>query len=961
MAKKLHFSIKACFLCLSLFVPRTFSTHAQQGKWVSGGGTALTAPSGYTARELPKEVATDANGNVYMLTELMGYGSITIDSITFPIQTGLAQQFRAKTALLSYNCEGRIRWGKILEGTNDIRFAGLTCKDGNVYISGSSPGGGTTNIRYFGPDSTMSSSFYSSWLIKYDTSGHYQWMRTLGDNSINSAAALGNDYSKLLLRDTLVHYIKVVRASGVPLMPSVISQRGIYDFVYTPQGNLLSATRLPINDSMVIINMDNPCSLHEPSNTLYVPIVDESQTGSYGVATFDASRNLIALDTFTTTGMAYIGQKACGFRYGNAQYYFGSYFGADCTFKGQSFINPGGSLGRFGFLMKMDLSNNLIWRKEIDGIGIAGSGPTTMYENLSNGKLIITGFAKDIIIGNDSMTTPGVTGKIPIVILDTMGNVQKMDYIRNNDPAGQGGGENGVEIACFNDNIYIGGAMKDSIWLGNSGYKTHGGPTDFFLAKYGYNCNCTPPVSAFTHTTPNAAGLVNFTYTGTPGADSVRWNFGDGGTSTALNPSHTFSTGNHSVCLTVYNACGGTQSCQPINITCPQPTAAFTYAIANTTVNTTYTGSTPVDSVRWIFAPGQTASGNTASYNYGTAGSYTVCAIAYKECGRDTSCQAVVITCPQPNASFSYTITNTTVNVTYTGSTPTDSIRWVFAPGQTASGNTASYNYNTAGTYTICVRAFRGCGSDTTCQPVTISCPQPNAAFTHSASNTTVNVSYTGSTPVDSVRWIFAPGQTATGNTASYNYNTAGTYTICLIAYKGCGSDTACQPVTLTCPPPEADFSYTANGKALQFTYTGTTPAIAIKWRFGDGQSATGATASHTYSNAGDYRICVESSNTCGVDSNCRQVTVQNGVGIDNITSTTDILLYPNPALQTVIVERAQPGTELALFDVTGKCLQKVIITQNPQKVDVSTLAQGVYTFRVVSGPQQGSWRFVKQ
>ncbi|WP_118976692.1 T9SS type A sorting domain-containing protein [Taibaiella koreensis] len=961
MAKKLHFPSRALSSCLFLLFIAAASARAQQGKWVVGGGSPLTPPPTSNAFDLAKEIATDEHGNVYMLTEFMGSGNLVIDTITFPVQSGISSQYQAKTALLSFNCDGRIRWGKVLEGTNHTRFTGLACRNGNVYIAGSAPGGGAANMRYFGPDSTMSANFYASWLIKYDTSGHYQWMRSQGDNSLNAVSALSNDIGRLVLQDTLIHYLKVLRASGVPLMPSVTSQRGIYDFVYTPQGNLLSATRLPLSDSLMIINMSNPCSLYEPSNTLYVSIVAETLDRAYGTATFDASRNLISLDTFTTTGAAYIGHKACGFRYGNAQYYFGSFFGSDCTFKGQTFINPGGSLGRFGFVMKLDLNNNLIWRKAIDGIGIADTGPTTMYENLSNGKLIITGLAKNIIIGNDSMLTPGITGKIPIVIFDSLGNLQKMDYIRNNDPAGQGLGENGIEIACFNDNIYIGGALKDSIWLGNSGYKTHGGPTDFFIAKYGYNCNCTPPVSAFTHTTPNAAGLVSFTYAGTPGADSVRWNFGDGGTSTLLSPNHTFGMGNHTVCLTVYNACGGTQSCQPVDISCPQPAAAFSYTLAGTTVNMTYTGSTPVDSVRWLFAPGQTGTGNTASHNYGAPGSYNLCVIAYKDCGRDTACQLVTITCPQPNANFSYTVTNTTVNVSYTGSTPTDSIRWVFAPGQTATGNTASHNFNMAGTYTICVKAFRGCGSDTLCQPVTVSCPQPNAAFSHTASNTTVNVTYTGSTPVDSVRWTFAPGQTAMGSTASYTYSAPGTYQVCVIAYKGCGSDTTCQPVTLTCPAPEAAFSYTASGRALQFTYTGSTPVTAVGWRFGDGQLATGNTASHTYSNIGDYTVCVKSSNSCGVDSNCRTVTVDNGVGVDNITHTTTILLYPNPALQTVIVERAQPGTELALFDVAGKCLQKITVTQSPQKIDVSALAPGIYTFRVLSGIQQGSWRFIKQ
>ena len=83
---------------------------------------------------------------------------------------------------------------------------------------------------------------------------------------------------------------------------------------------------------------------------------------------------------------------------------------------------------------------------------------------------------------------------------------------------------------------------------------------DTFIALSG------PPLANF-----NAAivsNTVDFTdLTGSPNGNYL-WDFGDGNTSTAQNPSHTYaSTGAFSVCLTVTDACGTGSTCDPITFT----------------------------------------------------------------------------------------------------------------------------------------------------------------------------------------------------------------------------------------------------------------------------------------------------------------------------------------------------------------------------------------------------------
>jgi PKD repeat protein len=69
----------------------------------------------------------------------------------------------------------------------------------------------------------------------------------------------------------------------------------------------------------------------------------------------------------------------------------------------------------------------------------------------------------------------------------------------------------------------------------------------------------TPPSASFTGSPTSGAGplTVNFTDTSTGNPTSWSWNFGDGGTSTLRNPSHTYTTPNsYSVTLTASNAGG---------------------------------------------------------------------------------------------------------------------------------------------------------------------------------------------------------------------------------------------------------------------------------------------------------------------------------------------------------------------------------------------------------------------
>jgi hypothetical protein len=66
-----------------------------------------------------------------------------------------------------------------------------------------------------------------------------------------------------------------------------------------------------------------------------------------------------------------------------------------------------------------------------------------------------------------------------------------------------------------------------------------------------------------------------------------------------------------------------------------------------------------------------------------------------------------------------------------------------------------------------------------------------------------------------------------------------------------------------------------------------------------------------------------------------------------------DILVYPNPALDELYVQLAQPdekGAQLEVLDVQGRSLGQWVITESVHRVDTKQWASGQYILRIVTG-----------
>jgi PKD repeat protein len=245
----------------------------------------------------------------------------------------------------------------------------------------------------------------------------------------------------------------------------------------------------------------------------------------------------------------------------------------------------------------------------------------------------------------------------------------------------------------------------------------------------------TAVCSSFTICQTNSAGTTDNE------GDAIKysWAFGDGGTSTATSPAHTYATvGTYTIELTVTDVWGRATAVQhDVTITEPAgnnaPTAVFESACTTTSTSCTMSaaGSSDPDSadgdaVRsyvWSWGDGTadtTGSSPTQSHAFTVAGSYTVTLIVQDRWGRASEpVSQTVTTATEPAGNQPPVIvfgppscTGLICSVTSSGTTDDTGVRdytWSWGDGTpdtvTTSTRSRSHTYTTAGSYTITLTA----------------------------------------------------------------------------------------------------------------------------------------------------------------------------------------------------------------------------------------------------------------
>jgi PKD repeat protein len=146
-----------------------------------------------------------------------------------------------------------------------------------------------------------------------------------------------------------------------------------------------------------------------------------------------------------------------------------------------------------------------------------------------------------------------------------------------------------------------------------------------------------------------ANGLVNFTDLSDGYPTQWAWTFGDGGTSTSQNPSHTYAAnGTYTVCLIATNAGGSsTQVCKQVTVSNVPATPVANFSWANPSgglVNFTDLSTNTPTQWAWTFGDGGTSNLQNPNHVYAANNTYNVCLTATNTAGSNQVCKNVTVT-----------------------------------------------------------------------------------------------------------------------------------------------------------------------------------------------------------------------------------------------------------------------------------------------------------------------------
>jgi len=217
-----------------------------------------------------------------------------------------------------------------------------------------------------------------------------------------------------------------------------------------------------------------------------------------------------------------------------------------------------------------------------------------------------------------------------------------------------------------------------------------------------------------------------------------------------------------------------------------------------------------------------------------------------------------------------------------------------------------------------------------------------------------------------SYSWSFPGGTPSTSNAANptVTYSQPGIYPVTLTVTGSAGSNSITRNgyITVRAAPGAAFSVGVQQNNTVAFTnqtqFEGEIPEYL--WNFGDGQTSTEVSPSHTYANGGMYTVVLTATNSCGNSTASRAVDIM-------VVSTTvtyqdaELLIFPNPTDDglTVQIRGSDNGDyRLSIVNHIGQVVRQKVAAKTGEMLsawfDVSDLPAGAYMVRVQS--RKGSW-----
>jgi PKD repeat protein len=387
---------------------------------------------------------------------------------------------------------------------------------------------------------------------------------------------------------------------------------------------------------------------------------------------------------------------------------------------------------------------------------------------------------------------------------------------------------------------------------------------------------------------------VSFTDNST-GGTSTSWNFGNGQSSGAQNPTVTFlNAGTYTVSQFVNNGCSFDTAIMIITVL---PTPRFTVGKdKNTacvkepvrfTANLTDSGS-----ITWYFSPTDSSNQFNPIYRYTTPGKKIIRVVLRSLVGPCTTTifDSVFIN-PLPTIPLTVDTNQGCVYKNFSlgaGASTGQFFFWEMGDGTTKSGRFINHTYASDGVYAVRLIAETGLGCKDTVNTTVRVYPKPAAAFDYSPKDTCqgpVTVSFINQTTggTDYV-WSFGNGSVSTDQNPKTVYNSPGAYAVELIANNEYGCKDTANRIYNVYNIPEVSFNFTPNQgcQPLEVSFTNTSLyGTDFQWLFGDGNTSTTENPKHTYANPGSYDV--------------KLIVTNGGICTDSFLISKAITVHPKP------------------------------------------------------------------
>ncbi|MBI2279642.1 MAG: T9SS type A sorting domain-containing protein [Bacteroidetes bacterium] len=300
-------------------------------------------------------------------------------------------------------------------------------------------------------------------------------------------------------------------------------------------------------------------------------------------------------------------------------------------------------------------------------------------------------------------------------------------------------------------------------------------------------------------------------------------------------------------------------------------------------------------------------------------------------------------------------------------------------------------NYESmAGIYYDSLQTYLGCDSVLSTTLTICSLTSNYSYINNGSGNYTFTNTSTGN--YNKNHWAFGDGTISTVANPNHTFSSNGTYVVILTVNDSTVGSSCVDyyidtivvtgvPSPLQCVAGFVVYPDTViNNITVVNSSTGSN--LTYFWDFGDGNTSTLQTTSHTYSSSGSdesFLLCLTVDDGVGCNNTFCDSIGQYGVvfnkqkgftinviappivtGLENNpVMNTLVRIYPNPTSTLLTIDTELVIKEVVVIDIAGQIIKSVVPKAN--KIDVSNLSNGIYFIKVVGEEQTIIQKFVKQ